>query len=200
MLFILFLVIAYLIGSISSAILACKLMGLPDPRDVGSGNPGATNVLRIAGKKLAIAVLIVDVLKGATPVLLAKVFGIPAHALGWIALMAFIGHLFPVFFNFRGGKGVATALGGILAISWLLGLALAGTWLVIAAITRYSSLGAIITAVLALVYGHWLLIPEQYLPLMFICVLLILRHHKNIRNLLAGTESKIGAKKEAKTP
>lgn len=200
MLFILFLVGAYLIGSISSAIIACKLMGLPDPRSMGSGNPGATNVLRFAGKKLAITVLIVDVLKGALPVLLAKWFGIVPPLLGWIAFMAFMGHLFPIFFNFRGGKGVATALGGIMVLSWPLGLLSILTWILVAAITRYSSLAAMVTAALAIVYGHWLLLPQQYLPVMIMCVALILRHHKNIRKLLAGTESKIGKKKaEEKT-
>lgn len=201
MLFILFLVVAYLIGSISSAIIACKLMGLPDPRSMGSGNPGATNVLRFAGKKLAITVLLVDVLKGALPVLLAKWLGVVPALLGWVAFMAFMGHLFPLFFNFRGGKGVATALGGIMVLSWPLGLLSILTWTIVAAITRYSSLAAIVTAALAIVYGHWLLLPPQYLPVMIMCVALVLRHHKNIRKLLAGTESKIGAKKaEEKIP
>jgi len=188
--FVVLLIAAYLCGSISSAILACKLMGLPDPRTQGSGNPGATNVLRMAGKKLAIVVLVGDALKGAIPVLVAKLF-LPPQLLGWVALAAFLGHLFPVFFQFKGGKGVATAIGGILALAWPLGLALIATWLLFAFLFRYSSLAALIAAALVPVYAYWLAPPGNYLPLIVMSVLLIYRHHSNIRNLLAGTESKI---------
>lgn len=193
-LFLIFLIGSYLLGSVSSAVIACKIMGLPDPRSQGSGNPGATNVLRIAGKKLAIIVLLCDLLKGMIPVLIAKAVGLPIFELGWIALAAFLGHLFPIFFGFKGGKGVATAFGAIVALSWPLGLALLATWLAVAAVFRYSSLAALTTAVLAPVYAYWLLCPKNYLPVLIISVLLILRHHRNIWNLWKGQESKIGAK------
>lgn len=191
LLFSIILVIAYLLGSVSSAILVCKIMGLPDPRSQGSGNPGATNVLRIAGKKLAIFVLIGDVLKGVLAVLLAKMVGVPINLLGWIALAVFLGHLFPIFFGFKGGKGVATAIGGIFVISWPLGLALIATWILMLLVFRYSSLAAIIAALLAPVYGYWLLPAGNYLPITLIALLLIIRHHQNIRNLWLGEEDKI---------
>lgn len=193
-LFILFLVFAYLVGSISTAIIACKVMGLPDPRTQGSGNPGATNVLRMSGKKLAILVLLGDFIKGVIPVLLARWF-LPIDLLGWIALAAFLGHLFPVFFGFRGGKGVATGLGGVFVLSWPLGLALLGTWILVALIFRYSSLAAIIASAMMPVYGYWLLTPGNYWPILMMAALLIIRHHKNIVKLWKGEESKIGKKK-----
>lgn len=195
MLLLFLLLFGYLLGSVSSAIIACKLMGLPDPRSQGSGNPGATNILRMAGKKLAIVVLIGDVLKGIIPVALAIVLGLSPDLLGWVVLATFLGHLYPVFFKFQGGKGVATAIGGIFILSWPLGLALILTWLLIVLIFRYSSLGAIVAAVLAPVYGYWLLMPGNYLPIVIMCIFLIYRHWKNIKNLLAGKEDKIGAKK-----
>lgn len=195
MLLIFFLVFGYLLGSISSAIVACKIMGLPDPRSQGSGNPGATNVLRMAGKKIAVLVLIGDVLKGVIPVLLAKLVGLPDYFLGWVVLATFLGHLYPIFFRFKGGKGVATAIGGIFVLSWILGLLLIITWLLVVVIFRYSSLGAIIASLLAPVYGIWLLTPGNYLPVVLMSILLLYRHQKNIRNLWEGKEDKIGSKK-----
>src|SRR5689334_17854922 len=135
-------IIAYLIGSISTAIVTCKIMRLPDPRDQGSGNPGATNVLRFGGKKAAIITLMGDMLKGVIPVLAAKWFGFNTVGLSLVAFAAFLGHLYPIFFRFQGGKGVATAFGCFIALSWPLGLLLAATWLIIAILFRYSSLAA----------------------------------------------------------
>jgi len=148
---------AYLIGSLSSAIVLCKLAGLPDPRTQGSGNPGATNVLRFGGKKLAATVLIIDVLKGVLPVIAAKLFGLDQTWVTATAFAAFIGHLYPVFFQFKGGKGVATALGGFLALSPLLAGAILLTWLTVFAVSRISSLSAIVAASLGPVYSLWLI-------------------------------------------
>ena len=184
------IVLAYLIGSISSAILTCKLMGLPDPRQEGSKNPGATNVLRIGGKKAAIVTLLGDVLKGFLPVLLAKALGLPASGIAFVVFATFIGHLYPVFFGFKGGKGVATAFGGILALSPLLGSLSAGTWLLTFFLFRYSSLAALITALLTPVYA-WYVSQPIYTGLMCIMsLLLIYRHRQNIVNLLSGREKK----------
>lgn len=188
-------IIAYLFGSISTAILACRIMGLPDPRKQGSGNPGATNVLRFGGKKAAIITLIGDMMKGAIPVLAAKWYGLDSIDLGWVAFAAFLGHLYPVFFRFQGGKGVATALGCLISLSLPLGLCLAATWLVIALVSRYSSLAALLTALLAPVYAGFFMNPGNLPAICLIVILLIYRHRKNIKNLMAGKESKIGAKK-----
>lgn len=194
MLFLLSIFLAYLLGSVSNAIIAAKLVGLPDPRSQGSGNPGATNILRIGSKKLAVLVLLGDVTKGVIAVLLAKFLGLSTDLLGCVALAAFLGHLFPVFFGFKGGKGVATAFGGILTISWQLGLLLIVTWLCIAFIFRYSSLAAIITALLVPVYAWWLLPMANYLPVAIMTVLLLITHRANIQRLLSGHEQKIGKK------
>lgn len=189
-------IVAYLSGSISTAIIACKLMHLPDPRQQGSGNPGATNVLRFGGKKVAIITLLGDMLKGVAPVLAAKWYGLDALGLSLVAFAAFIGHLYPVFFGFKGGKGVATAFGCLVALAWPAGLALAVTWLVIAIVFRYSSLAALVTAFLAPFYMWYFTYNANYIIVTSIIgLMLIYRHRNNIRNLLAGTESKIGAKK-----
>jgi len=189
------ILVAYLFGSISTAIITCKLMGLPDPRQQGSGNPGATNVLRFGGKKAAIITLLGDMLKGVIPVLAAKWYGLDALGLSLVAFAAFFGHLYPIFFRFQGGKGVATAFGCLVALSWPAGLALALTWALIAAIFRYSSLAALIAALLAPVYMMYFTNLTYTLTTCAISALLIYRHHKNIRNLMLGKESKIGAKK-----
>lgn len=186
------ILMAYLIGSISSAILICKFLKLPDPRSLGSGNPGATNVLRFGGKKAAIATLIGDTAKGAIPVLLATWYGLDTLGLALVALAAFIGHLFPVFFGFRGGKGVATALGCLAALSLPTGAALLFTWLLMAMLFRYSSLAALITAILAPLYCWYFTNPTYAMLAILIALLLIARHHTNIRHLLAGCEKKIG--------
>ena len=182
---------AYLIGSLSSAIVLCKLAGLPDPRTQGSGNPGATNVLRFGGKKLAATVLIIDVLKGVLPVIAAKLFGLDQTWVTATAFAAFIGHLYPVFFQFKGGKGVATALGGFLALSPLLAGAILLTWLTVFAVSRISSLSAIVAASLGPVYSLWLIdsIHARWIILV-IAILLILRHRGNIERLLVGEETK----------
>ena len=180
---------AYLIGSLSSAIILCKLAGLPDPRTQGSGNPGATNVLRFGGKKLAATVLLLDVVKGILPVVVAIFLGLNEVGLAATALAAFLGHLFPVFFQFKGGKGVATALGGFLALSPLLAGAILLSWLIIFKASRISSLSAIIAASLGPVYSLWLIdsINARWIILV-IALLLVARHHGNIKRLLSGEE------------
>ncbi len=193
---ILLVILSYLLGSIASAILICKLFGLSDPRAGGSGNPGATNVMRLHGKKAAVLTLAGDVLKGVVPVLIAKFSQQPALIIALCGLAAFTGHLFPVFFGFKGGKGVATLLGVLLASHWLLGLGFIATWLLMAALFRYSSLAALVASALTPVYS-WLLFNDiAYLSCQVLMVaLLFWRHHSNIRNLLAGNESKIGKPK-----
>jgi acyl phosphate:glycerol-3-phosphate acyltransferase len=183
------IIAAYLIGSVSTAILFSRFQGLPDPREHGSGNPGATNVLRLGGKKAAAVVLLGDALKGALPVWLASLTGVAYPALAWIILAATLGHIFPLFFHFRGGKGVATAWGGLIALSLPLGLLLAGTWVIVAAITRYSSLAALITVILAPFYTFW--IGANVFPIILLSAILIWRHKDNIQRLYEGKESKI---------
>jgi glycerol-3-phosphate acyltransferase PlsY len=188
--------IGYLAGSLASAVVVCRMMGLPDPRSGGSGNPGATNVLRLGGKKAALLTLVGDVLKGVLPVLLAHTLALPAWSVALTALAAFLGHLFPVFFGFRGGKGVATAGGAIVALSWQVGALLVATWLLVAAITRYSSVSSLSAAaaapVAALLLGNP---PAHVLPLVAMSVLVFWRHAENIHRLRAGTESRIGRTK-----
>jgi glycerol-3-phosphate acyltransferase PlsY len=192
MLLLFFIILAYILGSLSTAIITSKLMKLPDPRTQGSGNPGATNMLRVGGKKIAVIVLLGDLLKGLLPVLIAKLVGVPEHLLGWIALAAFLGHLFPLFFKFKGGKGVATAIGTIIILSWPLALMLIGTWLLVTIISRYSALAAVISAALAPLYAYWLLSGVNYFAVLVMCILLIIRHADNIQRLWAGTEKKVG--------
>jgi len=184
---------AYLIGSLSSAVILCKVAGLPDPRTQGSGNPGATNVLRMGSKKLAGLVLLIDVLKGVIPVLIGRFIGFDIDILTLIAFFAFLGHLYPVFFQFKGGKGVATALGAFLALSPLLAGAALLTWILIFVISRISSLSAIAAAALAPVYGLWL-INSAFARgvILLIALLLLWRHRSNIQRLLAGEEKKSG--------
>ena len=186
-----FCLLAYLIGSLSSAIIICKSARLPDPRSQGSGNPGASNMLRLGGKGLASLVLLFDVVKGWLPVMLAKYLGMPLSVLAWIAFFAFLGHLFPIFFSFRGGKGVATALGGLFALAWPIGLFALLVWIVILLSFRYISLASISSALLTLFDAVYLLPAVAYLPILLICILLIIRHHSNIRRLIAGTEPQL---------
>lgn len=193
--FILLLILAYLLGSINSAILVCKCFGLPSPRTVGSGNPGTTNVLRLGSKPAAAVTLIGDILKGIVPVLIARIWLTHIDELAFIGLAAIIGHLFPVWFGFKGGKGVATSIGVFFALNWILGLCFIGTWLIIALISRYSSLSAIIATLLTPVYGFFLLGAQALLPLIIIALLVLIRHRGNIVRLFSGTESKIGQKK-----
>lgn len=187
------MIAAYLLGSISSAVLICRAFQLPDPREVGSNNPGATNVMRSGGKKVAGAVLLFDMLKGTIPVWGSYFLGVDALYLGLIAIAACLGHMYPIFFHFRGGKGVATALGAIAPIGLDLTALLMATWLLIAWLFRYSSLAAIVTVLLAPLYT-WTFKPHYTLPVSMLCCLIILRHHKNIRRLFSGQEPKIGHK------
>jgi glycerol-3-phosphate acyltransferase PlsY len=182
-------------GSLSSAVIVSRLSGLPDPREQGSKNPGATNVLRLGGKKAAIITLLGDAIKGLTPVLVAKSLSAPVEIVAAVGLAAFIGHLYPVFFGFKGGKGVATALGVLGGFSGWVGLAVLGTWLLTAFITRYSSLSALVAAMLAPMYV-WTLLHSEVLTgaALSMCLLLISRHRGNILRLLKGEESRIGRK------
>jgi acyl phosphate:glycerol-3-phosphate acyltransferase len=192
-------VVAYLVGSLSFAVIVSRAFGLADPRTYGSGNPGATNVLRSGSRKAAILTLVLDALKGYVPVLLVVIFG-ARFGLGEgtqaaVGLAAFVGHLFPVFFRFEGGKGVATAAGVLLALNPALGLATLGTWLIIAFFFRYSSLASIVSAVFAPFY-QVLIWDTGWLAgaMLVMALLLVWRHMGNINKLLAGTESKLGQK------
>lgn len=187
-----FLCIAYLIGSVCTAIIVCRLMKLPDPRTQGSHNPGATNVLRIGGKKAAALTLLGDALKGFLPVAGASWYGLDATMIGLIGFAAVLGHVFPIFFHFKGGKGVATALGVMIAFSWKMSLVWVITWLIILVLFRYASLSAIICSLLAPLY-LWMFtdsLPLTY-SIIAISALVIIRHHTNIRNLLTGKEDTI---------
>ena len=180
----------YLFCSISSAIIFCRLAGLPDPRENGSKNPGATNVLRIGGRLSALGVLLFDVLKGMLPVALALRFGLEPSEIGFIALAACLGHVFPIFFRFRGGKGVATALGTLIPFGMeISGLSLA-TWVITFLVFRYSSLSAVITALILPAFVWWYK-PEFTFPVALVCCLLVYRHHDNIQRLWRGQEDRI---------
>ncbi|MGA0960465.1 MAG: glycerol-3-phosphate 1-O-acyltransferase PlsY [Sedimenticolaceae bacterium] len=190
------IVAAYLIGSISSAIIVCRLMGLPDPRSEGSNNPGATNVLRIGGKKAAAITLLGDMLKGVLPVAAGHLFDVSTLTFALAAMAAFLGHLYPVFFGFKGGKGVATALGTQFGLHWGIGLAVAGIWLFMAKVVKISSLSALVSMALAPVIIYWIW-PANELIVMQIIMSMILfwRHKSNIQRLISGEESLIGKKK-----
>jgi glycerol-3-phosphate acyltransferase PlsY len=185
----------YLVGSISSAILVARLMGLDDPRSTGSGNPGATNILRMGGKTAAAITLAGDMLKGVLPVAAARALSDDALVIALTGLAAFLGHLYPVFFGFKGGKGVATALGVYLGLNPLVAGAMIATWLLMAAIFRISSLAALTATALSPLYV-WLLDPNPvYIVLCFVlAALMFWRHRSNIRKLINGTEDKIGEK------
>jgi glycerol-3-phosphate acyltransferase PlsY len=190
---------AYLIGSISFAVVISKIMGLPDPHSYGSGNPGATNVLRTGSKAAAVLTLLGDAAKGYVAVILARVLvgvDIDSWVLPAVAVATFLGHVFPIFHGFKGGKGVATALGILLAINWVLGLTTLSTWLIVAVFLRYSSLAALIAALFAPVYFVFLFgIQPMALAIFLMSALLIWRHRSNIKNLLNGTEGRLGKKK-----
>jgi glycerol-3-phosphate acyltransferase PlsY len=185
-------IFAYLCGSISTAVVVAAMMGIADPRDVGSRNPGATNIMRYGGKLAAGLTLSGDVLKGVVPVLLARALSDNDIVMAGSVYMAFLGHLFPVFFRFHGGKGVATALGAWLAMAPIVGAALIVTWVLVAATSRYSSLSALVAAALGPIY---VLLWKPGIPFLIAIIamtaLLFWRHSSNIRNLLAGTEGKI---------
>ncbi len=183
------IITAYLFGSISAAIIVCKIMALPDPRTQGSNNPGATNVLRIGGKKAAAITLMTDMLKGFIPVLVAVLLNSDEVTLALVAIAAFLGHLYPVFFGFKGGKGVATALGVFLALSWPVALAMILTWLLVAYGLKISSMSALVASALSPFYFWWLNGSNIFIIMsFFITVLLFWRHRTNIKRLLEGTE------------
>lgn len=191
----LFVIAGYLLGSVASAVVVCRLLGLSDPRAGGSGNPGATNVMRLHGRKAALLTLSGDLLKGLIPVLVVQALNQPLTVAALTGLAAFLGHLYPVFFRFRGGKGVATLIGVLLGLHWLLGLGFIATWLVIAGLFRYSSLAAISAAMLTPIYAA-LLAPNLLVVGItgLMTLFLIARHRSNIQNLMAGTECRIGQK------
>ncbi|MBC7202284.1 MAG: glycerol-3-phosphate 1-O-acyltransferase PlsY [Pusillimonas sp.] len=200
---------AYLIGSVSFAVVVSRLMGLKDPRTFGSGNPGATNVLRTGNKKAAIFTLIGDAAKGWAAVFLATLaaaaFGLGAALPAWAALAAFLGHLYPIFLKFKGGKGVATALGVLAGLEPVLALATLATWLIVAYASRYSSLAAIMAAIFAplfYLFGAdiaWRLHGSTTIVLIIISMLLCYRHSANITRMIKGTEPKIGRLKDSNT-
>ena len=192
------LIFAYLLGSINSAIIVCYIFRLPSPRSVGSGNPGTTNVLRISGKVPAVITLIFDILKGLAPVVIAKVLINNEFITACTALYAVLGHIFPIFFGFKGGKGVATLIGTLFGFSWILGLIFVITWLCVAVITRYSSLSALVATVIAsfsLVFTSNLQIAA---PFILIAIVILVKHRGNIQRLISGQESKIGDKAKVK--
>jgi len=192
---------AYLLGSISTAIIVCRMMGLPDPREGGSGNPGATNVLRIGGekgKKAAGITLFFDMLKGLLPVLIAHGLDASPLVIVLVGFAAFIGHLYPIFFGFKGGKGVATMLGVMFGLSLPIGLAVAGTWLFVAKVLKISSLSALIATILAPIYIWFLSGQIEWVWVTSVMTLILFWRHKgNIQRLLSGEESLIKAPKEA---
>jgi glycerol-3-phosphate acyltransferase PlsY len=200
-------VLAYLVGSLSFAVIVSRVMGLNDPRTYGSKNPGATNVLRSGSKTAAVVTLLLDGAKGWLPVMLVAqygaAYGMYEGTMAMVGLAAFLGHLFPIFFRFQGGKGVATALGVLLGFSWILGLAVAASWLVMAVFFRYSSLASLVAAVFAPVYYvfgdgvAWYMDKSVLLAMAVMALMLGWRHAENINRLIKGTESRLGAKKKA---
>ena len=200
--------LAYLIGSISFAVVVSKCMRLPDPHSYGSGNPGATNVLRTGNKLAAVLTLIGDALKGYLAVMLARVLlgdeSLTSTLNSWllcgVVIAVFLGHLFPIFHGFKGGKGVATACGILFGINWVLGLATLGTWIIVAMFMRYSSLAALAAAVFGPIYFVFLFgFQPMGIALLVVCLLLIWRHRSNIQNLMNGKESRIGSKKKGQS-
>lgn len=193
------IILAYLGGSISSAVLVCRCYGLPDPRENGSHNPGATNVLRLGGRSAAILVFVCDMSKGTLPVYLAWYLGITPFFLGLIGVAACLGHMYPLFFHFQGGKGVATALGTMLPIGLDMGAMMLTTWVVVLLLSGYSSLAALVAALLAPLYTYWLK-PEYTMPVAMLCALVVYRHRENIIRLLNGQEDKIWQRKNKRRP
>ncbi|MDR0672191.1 MAG: glycerol-3-phosphate 1-O-acyltransferase PlsY [Zoogloeaceae bacterium] len=184
---------AYLLGSVSFAVLGARLFRLADPRTYGSGNPGATNVLRSGNKKAALFTLAGDVLKGVFAVLVVRALGFPEPVVGLVGLLAFIGHVYPVFLKFQGGKGVATAGGVLLALAPFVGLASLATWLAAVFVSRYSSLAAVLAGLFAPIWGLLFCGLHSNTVIAFLLgATLIIRHRNNIQRLLAGTESRVG--------
>ena len=189
-----FMLLAYLVGSISSAVLVSRLFGLPDPRQAGSHNPGATNVLRLGGKWPAALTLLGDVLKGFVPVFIAKIFLINPWGIGLIGLLAFLGHLYPLYFNFVGGKGVATFWGVLMAWHPFLALAFGFTWLLVAFLLRISSLASLVASILSIVYTYFFLGVPYAIIIVIMVLGIFLRHQGNIKRLVKGQEPRIGRK------
>lgn len=199
MLTIIALVISYLLGSISCALIISRALGLGDPRQSGSGNAGATNVLRLSGKKVAACVLIGDFAKGLAAVLIAQhIFSVQGAMLGYCGLAAILGHIFPVFFGFKGGKGVATAAAVIFALNLWLGIAVVGIWLLVVIVTRYSSLAAIIACAMSPGYVWLFNLKSYFIPLAIMAVIIIIKHGSNIKRLLNGEEKKVSFKSKSK--
>lgn len=189
------LIVAYLLGSVNSALIICKLMRLPSPRTEGSGNPGTTNVLRIGGKKAAAFTLIGDILKAIIPISIGHYFHLPYMALSWTLFAAVLGHIYPIFFGFKGGKGVATTIGGSFAINPFLGAIILLTWLIMAITFRYSSLASLTSLILSPFYASVVLGGLTSIPFGLLALLIIFTHQQNIKRLIAGNENKIGKKK-----
>jgi glycerol-3-phosphate acyltransferase PlsY len=183
-------IFAYLLGSVSTAIVVSKLMGLPDPRTEGSGNPGATNMLRLGGKKIAAIVFIGDFLKGLVVIVGAKFFLLPIYV-GWTGLAIVLGHIFPVFFHFKGGKGVATGAGVLVGLLWYVGVIVILCWVFVVVLFRYSSLGAIVSTLVSPFLIAWFA-PEYLDAVILINLLILWRHQDNIRRLIKGSETKVG--------
>ena len=184
--------ISYLMGSICSAIIVCSVFNLPDPREEGSKNPGATNVLRLAGKQYAALVLLVDILKGTIPVLIAQYLNASPVVVSLTVLFAVLGHMYPIFFNFKGGKGVATAIGALLGFHFIVGVMVIATWLLIVNFLRYSSLASIISIILSPLYS--LLVTQNisiFPPICFMAILVLFKHKNNIMRLIDGKEPKV---------
>ena len=190
-----FLIGSYLLGSISSAIIICKICNLPDPRTKGSGNPGATNVLRIGGKKLAAFVLIFDGLKGAIPVMLAHYFGLNLFELTIILLSAFLGHVFPIYYGFKGGKGVATYLGGLIGLNFFVGLTFSFIWLIVAKVMKISSIAALTATLLSPIYFYFITTHDVRATMVIFLINLFIyfTHRENIRRIMNGEEGVIGS-------
>ena len=190
-----FLIASYLLGSVSSAIIICRILGLPDPRTEGSKNPGATNVLRIGGKKVAAFVLIFDGLKGAMPILLAHYFGLSLFELTIILLSAFLGHVFPIYYGFKGGKGVATYLGGLIGLNFFVGLTFSIIWLIVAKVIKVSSIAALTATLLSPIYFYFITTHDVKATLVIFLINLFIyfTHRENIRRIMNGDEGVIGS-------
>jgi glycerol-3-phosphate acyltransferase PlsY len=188
----LIIIISYLSGSLCSAIIVCRIFNLSDPREGGSGNPGATNVLRLHGKKYAAMVLLGDMLKGTIPVLLARLADMPTVFLGWAALVAVSGHMFPIFFKFHGGKGVATALGSFFGKNLFLGAICLALWVIVAKVLKYSSVASIVMVLFAPIIAVITLVNSGiFLPMLLMALMIIAQHRENIQRLTKGEESKV---------
>jgi len=185
------IIVAYLIGSISSAILIAKFLKLPDPRTQGSGNAGATNILRTVGRNQALVVLIIDILKGMIAVWIGRMFGVEGPMLGFVALGVVVGHIFPIFFKFKGGKGVATTLGALVALAFWPGIITAAIWIALLFVFRYASLASVVAAIAAPILMLFLGSAVYAFPVFLITLLIVWKHKSNIERLRNKTENKV---------